>query len=418
MESRRSFLKTSGSAAALLGTMGFAGCSEVENALGGGGDKGTSYSNWLYDPSDLMDGEFRGFGTFNVQSIYENEEHIPDAVFEDLEESNDQLSEFGVDLEQTSDMTAMGYTGNFDIQNQPSMSEVSSGGSVAITGSFEVSDMEDAIELANQDVPPEQQLEEDDEYEGYTVYTTSYENQPPQGEPVTQSGTIAMSEDSVVMGGMQSNDAEAREAMELMVDAESGSADRWTDENEDGDELVSQLGSNTMAMGMTLDEEQVDQIMGMAGFLVGDDQEAQEALSLVQDVVENMVAIGMAIEINGEEYEARFAMVYDESDNADSGAVEDLFDFLKEQNESDMENPLENVEVSENGRTVMVTTTGDTEELFESATESAGAGSSSESGTEQGTEDDTDYAFDPTMAVSTANIIDAATPGGGVDLGY
>lgn len=399
MATRRNFLKSGGAAATLLGTLGLAGCTEIENALGGGG--GSSYSNWLYDPSELISSEYEAFGTFNVQSIYENREQIPDEVFEDLEEANEELSNFGVDLEETEDMTGIGFSGNIlsSFGGSGGMNEVDAGGSVAISGSFDVDDVESAVELANGEVPSDQRLEEDGEYEGYNMWTTVYEQMPPGSEnAISQSAAAALSEENIVVGGMQTAETDesrvvARDAVELMIDTEGGSGTRWKSENDDASEMIDNVGGDTFAMGATLGT-----LVDFAGNFIEEES--------VQDVLDGLVAVGVGVDINGETYETNIAMVYGDSEDADTDSYEAFFEYLREQNNSDVEDPFEDIQTSKNGRTIVVTTTGDTAELFESAGD----------GSMEGTQTDLG-ALDLTSIHSTSDIVGAATPGGGMDFG-
>jgi len=434
MATRRTFLKSSGAAAALLGTMGLAGCSEVEDAVGGGdGGGGTEYSGWLYDPSEVMDTSYEMFGTFSIEDIYANEEHIPDEVFENLEDANDDLSEVGVDLEETSSMTMMGF---LEEDFEPASANLTDGGgSAAVSGSFEVDEMEDRVEENNETLPEEQQLEEEDEYEGYSIWVSEYEQEMMNGETRNQSSAIGLSEDNIVSGAMASNDAEAIEAVEEMIDANNGDADTWTDVSDDGDEVISQLGSNTMAMGSLTPD--IDTYVGeLTGAMEqSEDESSREFAELLDEIADNMVAMGMAMEILGEEYETRFAMVYDESDDAEVEPYEDMIDLIKEENESEVEQPLENVEVSKNGRTIMVTTSGETETLFEnaedsasgSASGSAGASGTAEAGAGSGEDEsgggDGDYSIDlgpnpgSMQFVTPSDVFGTALTEGGLEIG-
>lgn len=407
MASRRNFLKSGSAAAALLGTMGLAGCSSIENALGGGGGS-TSYKNWMYDPEELVDSEFVGFGTFNVQTIYENEDQLPDETTEELDDTNEQLSQFGVDLEETDRMTMVGHTG--DIINAAmggaggGASNLASGGSVAITGTFEPGEVEEAVEMANTTVPEEQQMSDEGEYEGYNMWAASYEQQSTSATGETQSQTVSaaagLSEESVLMGGMQSNEASAQEAVELMIDTEGGSGTRLTNENDDIKQMVDNVGGSAVAFGVTLSS-----LVDTFGSFI-----QEEA---VKDVIDNLVAVGIGTDINGETYETNIAMVYDEAGDASTENYEAFFEYLREQNTSDVEDPLSDIETSKNGRTVVVTTTGDTAELFEASGTGTGMGET------ETTADLTPAVvpYDLLSLASPSDIVSSAAPGGGVDVG-
>jgi len=406
MASRRSFLKSSGAAAALLGTMGLAGCSSIENALGGGDGGSKSYKNWMYDPEAMdIDAEFVGFGSFNVQTIFENEDQLPEETQEELDNTGEQLESFGVTLDETERITSVGHTG--DILGSAmgggggGGSQITSGGSASIVGSFEPEEIEEAVTMANGSVPEDRQLEEGEEYEGYNMWTSSYTPETMgQSEPQMMSTAVGLSEDAVVASGMQSNEAEAIEAAQLMIDTESGSGTRLTNENDDVNEMVSNVGGNAFAMGVTLGS-----IVDTLGAFIQEEP--------VQDVIDGLVAVGLGININGETYETNIAMVYDESDDASTDNYEAFFEYVREQNTSDVEDPLEDIETSKNGRTVVVTTSGDTEELFEE-TDAGSDGSSMTTTADLGA---TVAPYDVLNLASPADIIRSATPGGGIDVG-
>lgn len=413
MASRRTFLKSSGAAAAMLGTMGLAGCSGINPLSSGGGSK--NYKNWMYDPSELVDTEFVGFGTFNVQTIFENEDQLPDETQEELDQAGEQLDQFGVALEETQRITSVGHTG--DVLGQAMSGGgggdggmISSGGSAAITGSFEPSKIEEAVTTANNSVPEDRQLEEDGEYSGYNMWTTSYEQTNASGQTQTVSGAAGLSEDALVASGMQSNEATAREAAELMIDTKSGSGTRLTNANDDVNEMVKNVGGNAFAMGTTLGD-----LVSTVGMFIQEDA--------VSDVIDGLVAIGVGTDINGETYETNIAMVYGEASDASTENYEAFFEYLREQNTSDVQDPLEDIETSKNGRTVVVTTTGDTAELFSEASDSASGsgGGSSGGGSDDGTSTydlgATVAPYDVLSLASPADVLSAATPGGGVDIG-
>jgi hypothetical protein len=236
------------------------------------------------------------------------------------------------------------------------------------------------------------------------MWATSYEQQSMGAGGETQTQTVSaaagLSEESLVVGGMQSNEASAQDAVELMIDTESGSGTRLTNEQDDVNEMVKNVGADAFAMGTTLGS--------IVDFAAGAIQE-----DAVGDVIDGLVAVGLGTAINGETYETNIAMVYDESGDAETENYEAFFEYLREQNTSDVEDPLEDIETSKNGRTIVVTTTGDTEELFEASETGGGTGM-------EGTTADLSAAvvpFDVLSLASPADIVSSAAPGGGVDVG-
>lgn len=330
--SRRSFLKTSG-LTALLGVVGTAGCLEtVENAVGGGGAPG--YANWLYDPAEVHDSDYVGFGTFDVRTVYENEDELPDEMIDQVEEVNDEF-EF-VDLEAMENVTGLAY-------GQPNRNV--GGGSMVASGEFDVDAITDEIEA-----------ETTEDYEtgahgDYTLYTMTRERANVDDGAETNSVTIAVSGEHVIVGGMQAPDVSSEDAVTTMIGAESGEVDRLQDGNEDADELVSQLGDASLVTGGTFDAN----LTNFTDEATPDD---------VVDVVDDLVAVGLASDVSGETVEHTMAFVYEDADAASTDDMEDAVDEVQEKSDR-ADDQLEDVAVSKSSRTVLVSASGDTEEFFE-----------------------------------------------------
>ncbi|HKL30436.1 MAG TPA: twin-arginine translocation signal domain-containing protein [Natrialbaceae archaeon] len=331
--SRRSFLKTSG-LAALLGVVGTAGCLETVNDAVGSGDESPGYAKWLYDPTEVHDSDYVGFGTFDLHSIYENEESVPEKMMQQVEKANENVEV--VDLETMQSVTGIAY-------GHPKRDL--GGGSMVVTGEFDAGKITAEIEEESTD-----EFEKSTHGE-YTFYTRTQQRQYAEGDPDTNSATIAVSEDHVVMGGMQAPEASSMDAVSTMLDAEEGDVDSLGEGNEDAGELVSQLGDATLVLGGAFDTDPTT----MAN--EGTPDELVEA-------VDDLVAAGVASDVDGDTVEHTMAFVYEDGDAASTDDVEAVFDNVEEWGDR-AEDQLEDRSVSKDGRTLLVTATGDTEEFFQ-----------------------------------------------------
>lgn len=381
---RREFLRRGGLVAALAGATGLAGCTgEIRDVVDGGGGSSGDYQQWLYDPTTVLeDADYQGFTTMNVADVHEHEDDLPEDVFDSLEDANDELTDYGVDLESLGDVTGMGY-------GYPNTGEGQAivGGSMVASGEFDVDAIADGIEEANESVPEDRRLEEDGELDGHTLYTTAYEYEPYDGEAITQSAALAVSSETVVMAGMQSNDATARGAAEAMLNAGSDGAGAWTNANGDAKAVLDELGDPTTASGFVWDQDLSDLVRGSV-----DDS--------VTDVLSDLVAAGQGSQLQGETVESRYVLVYEEADDASKEAVEAFVEYARDENEAFER--FEDPTYEQNGRTVVVTVTAETEALFE--TSSMGVRETSDGGRYTTTADyGTTGGYETTQAAPTVS---------------
>jgi hypothetical protein len=231
------------------------------------------------------------------------------------------------------------------------------------SGSFEADDIEDAIDQANEEAGSEEnQLEEEDEYEGYTVFAqeSSYE---PYGSDVTvvNSAAVAFNSKFIVVGGLTGEEDQARalDAVETMIDRNNGDADKWTKENDDANELVNNIGDTTVAAGAIWEQDLSDLARGNA-----EDE--------VTEVLEDLVGAGQASKLKSETVETKIVLVYDDKDAADKETVQEFVEYSRDQ--SDAADELEEPSVSKKGRSVVIKTSAEIEELWENANAGMGVG--------------------------------------------
>jgi hypothetical protein len=328
---RRSFLAKTG-LATLLG-VGTAGCLDtVDDAIGTDGPP-TEYATWLYDPNEVLESDYVGFGTYDVRSLYENETHLPDGMMERIDVANDEM-EF-VDLESVAEMTGLAY-------GHPR--QETGGGSMTVSGEFDLDEIETRIEEGTAGEY------ETDSYEGYTLYTVSPDGETAAAGVETGSMTIAVSSDRVVVGGMRAPDATSDDAVQATIDAGDGDVARLHETNDDASEVVSQLGDATMVLGGTFDAD----LTNLAN-------EGTDPLLI--EVVDDLVAVGLASDVDGASVAHSMAFVYESEDAASTSALQDAVDRVKA--ESDPANEqLDDASVSRDGRTVVLSATGDTKAFF------------------------------------------------------
>ena len=243
---RRSFMKASGVAAA-LGVTGLAGCSGILGSSSGA-------SNWQYDPATLAETQTRFFGSMQYGNLYSMRDELPGTMGENFEvDTQSPINPEDIDL-----LTGVGG-------GQISMQTGSGAffGSVALTGSYDV----DAI---SSQMMSEGSVQENGEYEGYTLYSGTNLNQQVPGDQMPTgtdaTATAALSEEAMVLGVTVSQsgslDVSGQDTVETMIDAKAGNAPRIDANSKYAKKLHNKLGGATMVVGGevdgALDEHAVD----------------------------------------------------------------------------------------------------------------------------------------------------------------
>jgi len=328
--SRRTFLQASG-AAALLGLSGCTGVLEGDEGIGNGGPPG--FTSWVYDPKDLMGVETRGFATYDIESVLAQRDSLPQDPFEGLEQANENIDE--VDLEEFSRLTMVGgSTLNAD--------DPEAGGSAVLEGSFDVETITEEIDSQSTGVQYQT-----DSYEGYELYYASRENEF-QGR--TNSFAFAINEESVVVGGSNSDAMSGRAAVEATIDTNVGNQGRYYNGSDYAERLVDELGGATMLIGVEFD----------LGTLIRDQVNNDSA----RLVLSGLGAAGMAGTIEGETATNEILLVYEEDAEVPEDTAQDLLDRAREQSPAAFEN-VEDVNISSGDRTLRFTMTVDTQQLWE-----------------------------------------------------
>jgi len=336
---RRTFLKTG--TAAVAGMAGLSGCSG--NLFGGGSGGPGSAGNWLYDPSILLETQNKFYGSLDYATLYEARQNLPEST-----QSAFELSEESpIPPEDIDTMTGVG--GAVLDQSGGTGSGV---GSIALLGSFSAGDLSSAIEGSGE-------VSQTGEYEGYTLFTSdSLGATGAMAGPTEGSATVALGEGAMIVGFAGSNGGNApatgRQAVETMIDADAGNAQRLLGNNQYLDQLSDALGSGIAVGGGQIDPALLEQ----TGTTGGSSSMAQ--------FTEGIRAGGGAVQLNGETTTFTFAGVYEDAETAEGTGIVALVNGMSSRMTQDSE-AIESVDASYDGPAVVLKITGNTRTLFAQA---------------------------------------------------
>lgn len=168
--------------------------------------------------------------------------------------------------------------------------------------------------------------ETDEEYEGFTLMLAASE----RWAVAVGDGTLLFTH-----GGYSETDGPV-EAAKRVIDTKNGESDRYTTANEDLDEVMTELDGGENVFAYTRDP--------------ADDGERDRG------AFENLAAWGNQTTIDGEESDGTWVWVYDTEADADVGAIEEWT--------ASERSMFDDVEVTENGRVVVVEATAETADLY------------------------------------------------------
>lgn len=291
--SRRETLRVGAGAAAAGVVGGLAGCSSVP-FLGGGGSSGSqAMRDWLVDPGELADRDRYDPVYLDYGALLDAEEELSDGAFEFAEDGYETRYEdvVDVDIEDANWALALG-TGRFRVLSaNHSRSDV-------------VEHLEDDLDFD----------EEDERVSGFSVLLG-----PEETRGVALDGSVILIVSSV---------GDPEDALEVLIEAQSGEADLYAEEDED--------------VGAALDAVDGDHLL------------------LTEDgPTDDVEALAVAATLDGETTERTAALVFDDEDAVD----EDLLDDIEEDTEWD------EMETSTDGRVGFVEGVQDTDEFrFQSIT--------------------------------------------------
>ncbi|MDS0282494.1 hypothetical protein [Haloarcula onubensis] len=306
---RRTLLRRSLATAGAGALVGAAGCSSIPNPLGGG----ASYADWLPVPDDIGDSDHYNFTYLNLDDFESNEDEIDEESF-DPASYEDFWDPLDIDWEDVSGLTILGFGGMFGF------------GGLVIEAEFNrddvISDLED------------EDFDEDGDHEGYTLMLDESESQ-----------VYAIGDGAAVLTPARDTDGESSSGetgtAEAVIDAKTGNADRYADDSEAMSTLVDELGGGTLVSGRTMEEP--------------------EDASPENGTFDAMVAQGQQAKINGETTDVKYVVVYESSDDVDTG---DLEDWVDENDGSDEQfDDVDDISYNQNGRTGVISGTINTDDL-------------------------------------------------------
>jgi|AntRauTorcE11897_2_1112592.scaffolds.fasta_scaffold09891_3 hypothetical protein len=283
--------------AAAIGVATLAGNAGCMGLLGGG-----SYSSWLPEPGTIGDSDHYRFTKLNMQGLAEDEDELADET--DFEGFEDTWAPADVDWDDVSMLL------RFE-------------GVSVVQADFETEDIVDDFE--------DEDYDEEEEYEGYKLLFGPKER-----------SMAAVGDDTLVLAGMSYRGVEdPQDAVEDVIDTENGDEDRYEDDSDDFDEMIDELGDGDIVIGSTMEpaDETVDE----------------------RGQFENQVAEGRVLDVNGDETDGKWVLVFEDEDDVDVDDVEDWVDASQD-NGGDFED-WDDVEVSESGRTVVVEAIADTDDI-------------------------------------------------------
>lgn len=294
MQSRRDVLRTGAGLAAAGGIASLAGCSNVP-IVGSYFEDGVDPTEWAYDPSEL--------GSTSVST--------------DLTNISSVLEEDEVKKGEVRDDVTSNYSGTLKADDVDYSLNV--GHAQILTGSFDGGDIVEEMEFSAED-----------SYEGFDIYVDE-EDEDEEGNASALIGTdgdhLVKSEPS------QYADFGPREELELLIDTYNDDADRFADINDD--------------FATVHDEVE----LGAAVFVQGQTESSAEDAS--DDTV---VTTGATLEIDGEDMNVEYLLLYKSEDGIDLDELEQNF-------EDSMQEGTELNDVSQDGRLVTVDYTMPTEEF-------------------------------------------------------
>jgi hypothetical protein len=309
-QTRRTVLKAGVAAGSLAVVGSMAGCSGL---LGGGG--GASYSSWLYAPGTVGESDHYSFSITDHQDIRDNEQTLEDEDRFDSYESREDsfpLDQMNVSYDEVNETISVGRGGSFG-----------GGGGSVVTGSFSESDVIDELE-------DNEQFSDESEHEGYTIFSVSSQGSSTARQAIGVSGSTA------VAANAQGPETGAEEVLEVLIDTDNGDEERYTEDNDDMNVVVNEVGSGTFVNGSTAD--------------------STDETNVEQGAFGGQVGSGSRITINGDTSDVKSVLVFDSSDDIDMGDIEDYTD-------TDRFDRFDDISTSQSGRAVTITASADTEDV-------------------------------------------------------
>ena len=352
MHSRRSFLERIAASAGVLGVGATAGCLGSVPGLGGGGGGGSGnapgYAGRLYEPSEVADLPTRLFASYDVATLYERRDLYPDSLSQQLEMA-DSASD-AVTVSELDQVTGYGIAGENPQSVQTGQGQAA--GSVMVSGSFDSGAL---VEQLQAQAGTDASLEDAGSANGHDLYTAT-------GATDQGSTALAVSDESVFVGGTSGVDATGEDAVRAMLSASNAG---YYSSSDDAGRLIDALGDPTTVVGAEFDP----------GEFASEDFEGQPGGESLRAVLTGLTAAGTAMTLGQDTVERDVVAVYEQGEAPTEDQVQDLLDLAAAAaaNQSPvggdgaaLQQLVQDMEPSVDGRTLTVSVSRDTEGLFQS----------------------------------------------------
>lgn len=333
------------------------------------------YGDWLYDTDELFDASIQGFFSVDVAAYRDRKGALPDDITDQVEEATDEATD--MDVEEFERVTGLSA---YDAGKPDEYGDEQSVNAVVASGSFDADDITDQIE-------DESELSENGEYEGYTLYTRR-----PRWDP-SRTNAAAVTDGTVVGATADAKDREeegddgysrgtptgtpsepprngvtAEASVKRTIDANNGNAPSLTDGDGVLPEAMSDVSGQPMVGAAAISGEEIRQDTGLGE---ESSDEENDVASGVRDLTTDLVGIAGSATAEDESGDVTIRLYYEDDsavgDRADT--VEDLKADLEEQSEAVT---VPDVDVTTEGRSVVVTITGDPSEFYDELMASSG----------------------------------------------
>lgn len=281
MRSRRDVLRTGAGVAGTGLVASLAGCSEIPVA-GSYFDDGLDYTEWAYDPEALNE-ETISITLMDVTAVLAADEVTDKGGLRDEITSN--------------------YSGELAADDVDAVLDV--GQTEILAGSFDGSEVVDAVELS-----------EDGSYEDFDFYAD---------DEAEENALVATDGDALLKSNpYELLDFGPREELEHLIDTRNGDADRFVDVNDDFERVRDEIGTEIY--------------LSVSGRTESSAEDAAD---------DSIVASGTSAEIDGAETLGRYVLLYKDEDGIDLEKIESEFEETKQEG-------VELNDISRSGRMVIL----------------------------------------------------------------
>jgi hypothetical protein len=348
MHSRRSFLGRVAAGAGLIGVSATAGCLGSVPGLGGGAGNAPDYASRLYDPSEVADLSGRLFASYDLATLYERRGLYPDSLSRQLEQA-DTTTE-AVTVSELDRLTGFGVVP--DDPQAAQSGRTRGAGSVMLSGSF---DADAVVEQLRAQSGDGESLQSAGSANGHDLYTV--ENATDQG-----SSALAVSDETVFVGGAADLDTTGEDAVRAML---SSSDAGYYSSSDTGQRLIDALGSPTTVVGAEF----------TSGEFAPEDSQGQPGGESLRAVVEGLTAVGTAMTFGQDTVERQTVSVYEEGETPTADDAQSLLDVAAAgaaarapagTDGESIQQLIQDMEPSVDGRTLTVSVSRNTEALFRS----------------------------------------------------